>query len=351
MKRGNPFSISFGKTPDKYIARLSQTHEILDDWESDNPASQVYMVSGVRGSGKTVLMTEICSALEETNDWIVINLNPDRDLLQSLAGKLYDIPGSKKLFQSARLNLSAFGLGVSIQSVPPISDIENALEKMLFQISKHGKRVLISIDEVSNTPQIRVFASAFQIFIRAKLPVFLLMTGLYENIYDLQNEKALTFLYRAPKLFLEPLNLSAVQAAYKSVFDISNDLAANMTRLTRGYPFAFQVLGYLYWKHGIGTSLDGILPEYDQYLEEYVYEKIWLELSDQDQKVLTCIVGNSITDISSLRRLLNFSPQLLYTYKKRLVRKGVLTETGHGQIQIILPRFEEFVCRRNGLML
>ena len=39
-----------------------------------------------------------------------------------------------------------------------------------------------------------------------ELPCVLVMAGLFDNISNLQNEKSLTFLYRAPKkFFLEPL--------------------------------------------------------------------------------------------------------------------------------------------------
>ena len=69
-------------------------------------------------------------------------------------------------------------------------------------MTKKKKRLLITIDEVTNTKKMRIFASAFQIFVRQDYPIFLLMTGLYENIHELQNEKSLTFLYRAPKLRL-----------------------------------------------------------------------------------------------------------------------------------------------------
>lgn len=57
-----------------------------------------------------------------------------------------------------------------------------------------------------------------------------------------------------------------------------------MTALTKGYPFAFQVLGYLYWENRKSHSIEEILPEYDQYLDEYVYSKIWSELSELDKK-------------------------------------------------------------------
>ena len=94
------------------------------------------------------------------------------------------------------------------------------------------------------------------------------MTGLYENIYDLQNEKSLTFLYRAPKIILEPLNYTAIKSHYMRIFDINDEMADKMTLLTRGYPFAFQVLGYLYWDNRKDHTLEDIMPEYDQYLDE-----------------------------------------------------------------------------------
>ncbi len=85
---------------------------------------------------------------------------------------------------------------------------------MLEQIQQDGKRLLITIDEAANSENIRIFASSFQIFLRRDYPIYLLMTGLYENLYDLQNDKSLTFLYRAPKLMLEPLNYTAVRKHY-----------------------------------------------------------------------------------------------------------------------------------------
>ena len=166
------------------------------------------MITGVRGSGKTVMMTNIASELRKSEGWIVVELNPTRDLLQSLAAKIYSIPELHTLFINAKLDFSAFGLGVSIENAAPVTDydIENALELMLKYIQKSEKRLLISVDEVTNSEYIRIFASSFQIFLRNDYPIFLLMTGLYENIYNLQNDKVLTFLYRAPKLILEPLN-------------------------------------------------------------------------------------------------------------------------------------------------
>ena len=47
----------------------------------------------------------------------------------------------------------------------------------------------MTIDEAVCNDTMKEFVSLFQIYMRQDLPVFLLMTGLYENIYELQNEK------------------------------------------------------------------------------------------------------------------------------------------------------------------
>ena len=129
----------------------------------------------------------------------------------------------------------------------------------------------------------KVFVSTFQILIRNDLHVFLLMTGLYDNIQNLQNEKNLTFLYRAPKIELQPLNIRSISENYKNVLNVDDKTASEMAKLTKGYSFAFQVLGYLAWENnGFNKK---VLSSYKQYLEDYVYEKIWSELSMQDRTV------------------------------------------------------------------
>lgn len=343
----NPFTLSFGKKPLQYISRIAQTNQIIESFEAENPSNQIFMITGVRGSGKTVMMTNIAGEMRANEKWIVIELNPTRDLLQSLAAKIYSIPEMHSRFLKARLDFSAFGLGLSIENAAPVTDIENAIELMLDQMKMLGKRLLITIDEVVYSEYIRIFASAFQIFLRQDYPIYLLMTGLYENIYNLQNDKSLTFLYRAPKLILEPLNYTAVRKHYMDIFELDVSLAEKMTVLTKGYPFAFQVLGYLYWENRETKTIDDILPEYDQYLEEYVYAKIWSELSELDKKILTEILKSGESRVKNIRERLKMKSELFSVYRERLKRKGVIDTREYGKIAFALPRFAEFVENQN----
>lgn len=327
--------------PTEIIPRPVQKNQILSDFQETDPSVRVYMITGVRGSGKTVLLTDIGQELSQDKSWIITELNPERDLLKELAASLSSQTSLAEIFRAAKINLSFFGMGLEVNGEAPITDIETALQRMLASLGKKGKKVLIEIDEVTNRQSIREFAAAFQIFIRKKLPVYLIMTGLYENIYDLKSEKSLTFLYRAPRIELGPLNASAIVSNYAKVFHINEEQAREMASLTKGYSFAFQVLGYLTWNNK--GNYKNILDIYKQYLSDYVYEKIWSELSLTDRKVTYGIATSANGRIIDIRSRLNMTTNQFNPYRMRLIRKEIVNGDTHGILKFTLPLFQEFV--------
>ena len=339
MKK-NPYTLLFGKEPSQMISRTAEITSVLDSFQNAENPQQVYILTGVRGSGKTVMMTEISRKLKENREWMIIELNPEKDLLQMLGAALSAETQWAQLFQSADINLSFFSFGLAVKGAAPITDIEIALAKMLEVLKKHGKKVLITIDEAVNTKEMRTFVSAFQILIRKDLPVFLLITGLYENINNLQNEKSLTFLYRAPKIELKPLNLRTIAKNYQNKLSVNEETSLKMARLTRGYSFAFQVLCYFTFENGGWNSK--VLSDYRQYLNQYSYEKIWTELSDKDKFVVYGIAKTSSRKISEIRSFLKLETNQFNLYRMRLIRKGIVNGDRYGYLSFTLPLFEDF---------
>ena len=145
------------------------------------------------------------------------------------------------------------------------------------------------------------------------------------------------------KMLLEPLNFTAVKKQYMDIFALDGQQAEQMAWLTKGYPFAFQVLGYLYWENREKKSLEDILPEYDQYLEEYVYSKIWSEMSELDKKIVFEMAVSGETKIKSIRERLNIKSEQFSVYRDRVKRKGVVCSEQYGYLALALPRFDEFV--------
>lgn len=343
----NPFSISFGAEPDQYIRRISPTEKIVETFLSDKPVSHLFMISGVRGSGKTVLLSEISERLGKLKEWIVINVTPDVDILTAIASRLYQQKDLKKLFIKAGVDLSIFGMGLKLEKENPFMDTGALLESMLAELKKNGKKVLISIDEIVNNSYVKVFASTFQLLLRQKLPVFLIMTGLYENIRKLKNEKTLTFLYRAPMEILEPLNQNSIARSYAATFNLDSDAAREMARLTKGYAFAYQVLGYLFWEKNQGGSvkspLSALLSEYDEYLETYSYEKIWSELPPMEKRILSLLSEDNPKKNSDIREALGITSADMSSYRDRLIKKGLICAAEFGYMTLALPRMSDII--------
>ncbi|MBR1759445.1 MAG: ATP-binding protein [Lachnospiraceae bacterium] len=339
--KNNPYTLLFGKEPIELISRPIQKMQIIDAFEAEPASQQIFIITGVRGAGKTVLMTEVANTLANKEGWVVVELNPERDMLQSLASKLSSENRWAKLFQASKINLSFFGLGLEVSGEAPITDIETALSKMLESLQKHDKKLLITVDEAVSSKEMRTFVSSFQILVRQNLPVYLLMTGLYENINVLQNEKSLTFLYRAPKIELKPLNLGLIADSYAKNIGVSEETSLSMAKLTKGYSFAFQVLGHFAWEER-GMN-DQVIVYFKQYLDDYVYEKIWSELSKNDQKIAYAIASVKTGRVVDVRNFLGLETNQFNPYRDRLVKRGLVDGSVYGYVIFTLPLFERYV--------
>lgn len=348
--KANPFTLQFGIEPNQFINRLSPTEKILDTFRAELPATRLFLISGIRGSGKTVLLQTISEELGKSNEWVTVDVSPDMDILKAIAAKLYSRPELKKMFVKAKLDFSAFGLGVKMEGATEFFDLPFALERMIDELARKGLRLLITLDEVVSNNHVKEFAGTFQILMRKKLPVFLLMTGLYENIRQLQNEKTLTFLYRAPMEILSPLNQNAIRRSYAATFQMSSEEAAKLAALTKGYAYAYQVLGYLYWKYNVeeGRSFtpEQLLPDYDAYLEEYSYEKIWFELPATEKQIIAYLILSGKLSVSELREKTSLKTYEFSVYRDRLKKKGIVDVSEYGFLSLNLPRFEEILHMR-----
>ena len=337
----NPYSLLFGREPEQYIRRAAEAEEIIQNFSYESPSEQIYMITGVRGSGKTVFMTEISNRLKKDKEWIVIELSSESNLLENLASHLASENSRAEIFKKAKINLSFWGFGLEVGGTAPITNIQLAITKMMEELKKHKKKVLVTIDEVVNNKSMKEFASAFQIFVRQNLPICLLMTGLFENIDELQNQKNFTFLYGAPKIYLNPLNKKEIAYNYKNTLKINDEDATEMSGLTNGYSFAFQVLGYFAWENN--GDFRKVINKYKNYVSEYSYDKIWAELSNKDREILFGIANVPSGKIADIRNFLCISTHEFNPYRKRLIKKGLINGEQYGYVKFVLPFFDEYV--------
>ena len=339
----NPFCISFGRKPVEYIDRIPERERIINTFTLDPITDQMFLITGVRGVGKTVLMNAAAHSLEEQDEWIVLWESSAEDINESIYSDLYHKlrRGSMGIGQ---MSVSFGGANVSVERKSPQENTVSQIDELLEKADKKKKKVLVVIDEVTNTPQMRSFAHMFQIECARNRPIFFLGTGLYENIEALSDENDLTFLHRAPRIVLNPLDNISVARSYQNIFGISEEKARDMAMLVKGYSFAFQALGYLYWENGKPDDLSEILPAYDAMLSDASYSKIWSECSGKDQEVLKAMAITSSEYVSDIRENCgNMTPNYFSVYRARLMKRGIITSSARRMIRFSLPRFREFV--------
>ena len=339
----NPFTLTFGKEPKSLINRYEQFEIIKNNFLSKNPSNSNYLITGVRGSGKTVLLTSIENYFNDIDDWIVIDLNPEVDMIELLASYIYEKSKNKFKFTKKEFSFSFSGIKVSIKGEKPISNIITLLEKMFDVIKKNKKQILICIDEVSNNTNMKQFIQQFQIFIRKGYPLFLIMTGLYENVKSIQNEKSLTFLYRTPQIMINNLSLIDIAKTYEKKLKITYTEAVKISKLTKGYAFAYQVLGYLLFENKKKIIDNNLINQFDNYLREYVYEKIFFDLPDTEKEFIIAVATYKDMKLTDIANIVNFKKSNISQYRDRLIKKGIITNISWGKIDFTLPRFREYV--------
>ena len=336
----NPFDITFGKEPYSIISRSEELKPIINSFKSSPSNSNVYILTGVRGSGKTVAMTGVSSYFKKENNWICIELNPESDMLEQLASKLYDEGNLKKLFIKKEFNVSFKGLSFSISGERPISNISSLLKYELNYLKEKNFKVLVSIDEAVSNEYMKVFAHEFQTLLRDKQDLYLIMTGLYQNISLLEKNKSLTFLYRAAKIYLHSLNIMSISNSYKNIFSLSNEDSIKLAKFTGGYAFAYQLLGNLLYESNGKDLNNDLINKYDELLYERSYNIIYNELTKKEREILKTSVNNCSNEFIITN--VPISKEQLSAYKKNLILKGILIKNKES-IEFALPRFKEFL--------
>lgn len=347
MKERNPYAISFGRIPNKYLKRSLLIDDIVDTLDSDIVEEQAFKITGIRGTGKTVTLTTIEKQLREDDRWLIVDLKPDSDLTSELVANLYtQVPFITK-FVDANLNLSAFGIGLNISKKSPAASMDVALDQLLTEINKEGKRVLVVIDEARKTDSLVDFIQEFQILIRRDQPLYLLIAGLYEDIEDIENADGLTFFLRAPKYEMSPLNIGIITEDYKETLNVSEDTAYELAVMTKGYAFAYQAIGKYMWEEKAKEITPKVMMLVDDALAQKVYDKIWSELKERDRYFISFIAQKDSMTATELLETTKKKHNEWSEPRKRLIEKGVIDGSIRGKVTLKLPRFKEYIENLN----
>jgi len=336
----NPFTLMYGIPALSVISRDEQMNTILKSFLY-NDYMYMYLITGIRGTGKTVLLRNVSEIISKNDDWLCIDINPQGKIIESLSNRLSDHSSMKKILDKWKLTIKLPYADLEKEK-NEITDFELNSEKILEKLSKNNKKVLITIDEVNNTDEFKKFVNFYQSMIGKGIKLYLLMTGLIENVNSIINDKSMTFLSRAPKIELEPLSLPNIALEYKNIFSISDETSIKMAKLTNGYAFAYQVLGYLFYEDNTKILDESFINKYDSYLWKNGYNKFWSDLTKKEKEfVVAMAMSNNYTKEEIIKNLKNESTYS--QYRRRLIEKGLIAMNAYNSLSFVLPRFKEYI--------
>ncbi|MBQ7586667.1 MAG: hypothetical protein IJT37_01410 [Lachnospiraceae bacterium] len=354
-KKTDPFTRTPGIAGKAYIDN-GIADEIIENFRSEESAKYVYKITGLRGSGKSVEYSKVIRTLKEDKKWLVYPLSASGEAVPTLISKLSmeKFIDSKEITTSVSSTTSVGGNAVVVSGNESINiqktftdkeqfySPEATLTKMISIANEKDYRVLIGIEDISKTPEIVRLLSIIGSMLLEGLSVYLLVTGLSENIEDFSSESNLTFFMRADSREIKTLNRFDITYMYEKLLGLDSKEAKRMESISKGYAYAYQVLGTLYFNKKDGETIEDIMPEFERIMFKDTYDLIWKSLTKGEKEVVRCIFKTQDGRAEDIKALMK-NPASYSVYRNRLMNKHLVNGDTRGYLSIGLPMFDKFV--------
>lgn len=344
----NPFDPQFGQVPKLFLDYDHRARNMVSRLKLA-PNGQAWFITGVRGSGKTVLLNYVGQLLDKEPQYFVVRTSNDDNLFGDLYHNVLPIASHWHLD-----SISLPGLHFRHDVPATEADYAAALTDLLRMMKKATNyKLVILLDEAGKSPYMRRFADKFRNWNSDQLPVHVIMTGLLKEVSDLAMDNNLTFLLRATRFVMKPLTAQSIKDVYVEYFH-DDKLARQMTLMTRGYAFAFQLLGYEMWNASQNDLPKTALEIATKYYKTQLFEKAYREnIKSFRQGTIDYLnqVEPCHGKTSEIAKALGLSLQASNNIRARLIKYGLLVAPQIGEVQFTLPYFAEFIQDPDGFGL
>jgi len=359
----NPFTPVFGNEPPILAGRAQLINNMLAGLKNaPGDPNRIIILTGPRGSGKTVLLTAMAASAEAIG-WIGIHASASGIMLDQLVEQIERRAASfiKKKPKSRITGIKISGTGFDRKIEEERKRTWRAqMDDYLDMLSAHDIGLLFTIDEISaDYPEMVELISTFQFFIREKRNVALIMAGLPNKVLQMFQNSSISFLRRAFLRKLDPISYPEVRAAMKKTVELSGrqiEAGALMKAAdsTQGFPFLIQLIGY----HSFNQSNRKTINEDDvdvgifeakQDMENMILDASLYELSDNDRRFLMAMLPDGEESrMSDITARMDTSASNASHYKRRLVNQGILAEAGRGKVVFSMPMMKDMLKEKYG---
>lgn len=380
----NPFVPGAGTLPPKLAGRdeILERARILLARTKNGIVGKSFILTGLRGVGKTVLLVEIESLAKKEGFFVIrLEAREEKSITTELAKEIRRILLNMSTLSSVGVKLKkglsvflafikAFKISVgdmAIEVSPELGtadsgDIEDDMPHLLTAVAEaaqeHNTGIALIIDEIHEltSKELNGIIVAMQRIQQKQLPFVLIGAGLptilakagkaktySERLFDYPQIGALSEddTGRALSDPVEKEGMTFEDTALKSIYEH-----------TLGYPYFIQTWGHQTWDcaeaspftaNVVEKASEKSLTELDQSFfrvrfdrltpkeKEFMHAMAKLKGDQRKVRDVSALLGTTVTNVSKLR--------------DTLIKKGMIYSPSHGEISFTVPLFDEFMLR------
>jgi len=382
----NPYSPGAGAPPPELVGRdaiLNQAEILLARIRHNKPEKS-FLMTGLRGVGKTVLLIEIQKKAEDLGyKTIFIEAHEDKSLGALLAPYLrtllYNFSRVAGIGNKARRALSVLrgfigslkvgygDISIGLDIEPEIGfadsgDIEIDLPQLLVAVGEaaldSGFAVSILVDEIQylSKKELGALVMAMHKLQQRRLPVLLVAAGLPVLSGLVGESKSY-----AERLFNFPhIGELSKEDAYKALrdpalvagVDFEEKALEKIYEMTHGYPYFLQEWGYKTWNKAESNPITHAMVELatEEVMEQLDnnFFRVRFDRLTQGERVFLrtmADLGEGPYKAGDIADKCEVKVSALSSTRANLLKKGMIYSPSYGYIAFTVPLFDQFIRR------
>jgi AAA ATPase domain len=382
----NPFAPGAGTRPPALVGRdkVLENARIALERVKGRRHSKSFLLVGLRGVGKTVLLNEIQKSADQLGYKSVLIEAPENKrlpalLLPYLRQILLALDRFENISEKVRRGmrvLTAFAKSVHLKygdaeisfGIPAengtadTGDLEQDLPELLVAVAEAGESrgvpIAIFIDEMQylNEAELSALIMAVHKISQHNLPMLLIGAGLPQLVGLTGKSKSY-----AERLFDFPIvgpltgedARNALQVPVKKYgISFDEDALNEIVDLTKGYPYFIQVWGYYSWDIAefspIGIDvIKGIRSTVIQYLDDNFFRVRFDRLTPRERDYMRAMaeLGSDAHRSGDIADVLGIHVQSAAPLRSGLIKKGMIYSPSHGDTAFTVPLFDSYMKR------
>ncbi|MCB1549902.1 MAG: ATP-binding protein [Hyphomicrobiaceae bacterium] len=382
----NPFAPGAGTPPPKLAGRddiLQRTEITLERVKAGRPAKS-FIVVGLRGVGKTVLLNEVYERATSLGyEAVQIEARESTNLPQLLIPKLRQIllrldrlqqateAGKHALrvlaafANSVKATIGDVEFGLSIEpdlGSADSGDLEADLADLFEEIGRaakaKGTAIAIIIDELQylNEAEMSALIMALHRVQQRQLPVVMMGGGLPQILGLAGRSKSYAerlFDYpRVGALEHDDARAALVEPIVREECKIDRDAVDEIVAKTSGYPYFLQTWGHYSWnraakdaitKLDVEAATDDALRSLDESFFQVRFDR--LTNAEKDYLFAMAELGPGPHRSGDIAGKLKRKVESVAPTRNSLIKKGMLFSPSHGDTAFTVPMFDQYLKR------